>query len=59
MKRMAGGLAAALAAIAIFSVSGFGQASATSSLSGVVIAPSGAVIPGVEFKTINRWLKNI
>src|SRR5258708_213418 len=54
MKRILIGLAAALVVIAVYSRPGFGQAGATSSLAGVVVDPSGAVIPGAQVSARNN-----
>jgi hypothetical protein len=54
MKRLLSQLAAALVVIAISANIAFGQAGATSSLSGVVADPTGAVIPGAEAKVRNN-----
>src|SRR5215469_10584693 len=48
MKRIVTGMAAVFSLATMFVSCGFGQTSATSSLSGTVADPSGAVIPGAE-----------
>ena len=48
MRRIVTGAAAVFSLAAMFVSFGFGQTSATSSLSGAVVDPSGAVIPGAS-----------
>ena len=54
MEGMWRGLAIALIVIGMFSPPGFGQAGPTSSLSGAVVDPSGAVVPGAEVTARNN-----